>query len=109
MITDLNKIIDSTPIEVKYKEIVDFDGLDERISAVGVLYANTIGVCDGYIEFCPDNDPPLIEEILSWIWTFRPDLSPDILKQSIPKDLKLLIESYQAGDMSKWWDYINEN
>ena len=109
MITDLKTLIDTTPIEVKFADIVDFDKLDDRTSAVGVLYANTIGVCDGYIKFCPDNDPPLIEEILSWIWTFRPDLGSDILKQPLSKDLNLLIESYQTGEMSKWWDLINEN
>ena len=109
MILDLKTLIDSTPIEVKFSNIVDFDRLDERISAVGVLYVNTIGVCDGYIEFCPDNEPPLTSEIISWVWVFRPDLSADILKLTLPNDLKLLIESYQTEDMDKWWDYINEN
>ena len=109
MILDLKTLIDSTPNEVKFSNIVDFDRLDERISAVGVLYVNTIGVCDGYIEFCPDNKPPLTSEIISWIWVFRPDLSPDILKENLQNDLKLLIESYQTEDMDKWWDYINEN
>lgn len=108
MSTVLNQIVESIPIEVKLSEIIDFDRLDERISAVGVLYANTIGVCNGYIEFCPDNNPPLIEEILSWIWTFRPDLSADILNYNLPKNLRLLIELYQAEDIIKWWDYINE-
>jgi hypothetical protein len=107
MAADFKSLIDFTPKEVSFKDIVDFNRLDERISAVGVLFANTIGVSDGYIEFCPDNEPPLIEEIISWIWTFRPDLAVDILKQTLSKDFKLLIESYQTGDMNKWWDYIN--
>ncbi len=94
MTLDLKTLIDSIPVEVKFSEIVDFDKLDERISAVGVLYANTIGVSGNYIEFCSDNEPALITEILSWIWVFRPDLSNDILKETLPKDLKLLIESY---------------
>lgn len=109
MTLDLKTLIDYTPIEVKFSQIVDFDRLDERISAVGVLCVNNIGVCDDYIEFCSDNEPPLTSEIISWIWVFRPDLSLDILKETLQKDLKLLIESYQTEDMDKWWDYINEN
>lgn len=109
MRTNLNQILESVPTEIEYSEIVDFDELDERISAVGVLFANTIGVCEGYIEFCPDNDPPLNDEILSWIWAFRPDLSSEILIQPLSNDLKLLIESYQTGNLTKWWDYISEN
>jgi hypothetical protein len=106
---DLKTLIHSTPSAVKFSEIEDFDRLDERISAVGVLYVNTIGVCDGYIEFCPNNEPPLVAEILSWIWVFRPDLSTYILNETLQDDLKLLIKSYQTGDIDKWWNYINDN
>ena len=109
MADDYRQLINSTPIEVKFSDIVEFDNFDERISAISVLYSNTIGVCDGYVEFCPDNVPPLIEEKISWIWAIRPDLGNEILKQELSNDLKLLIESYQKNEMNKWWEFINEN
>ena len=108
MTEDYKQLINSTPIEVKFFDILEFDKLDERVSAIGVLYSNTIGVCDGYVEFCPDNEPPLLEEKISWIWAIRPDLENKILKQELSNDLKLLIESYQKNEMIKWWKFINE-
>ncbi len=109
MTIDYRQLIDSIPNEVKFSDIVEFDKLDERVSAIGVLYSNILGVCDGYIEFCPDNEPPLFEEKMSWIWVIKPDLGNEILKQDLSNDLKLLIESYQKNEMSKWWEFINGN
>lgn len=51
MKTELEHILNSTPKEVEFSNIVEFDKLDERISAVGVLFANTIGVNEKSIEF----------------------------------------------------------
>src|SRR6202008_4291908 len=99
-------LIDSPPTKVKFENIVERNKLDDRISAVGALFANTIGVCDGYIEFCPDHSPAPFEEIISWIWTIRPDLSGEILKQKLSVDLQSLIEAYRDDDMSKWWSFI---
>ena len=103
----LKSILNTFPCEVRYDEIRDFENLDERISAVGVIYANTIGVSNGYVELSPDNEPPLIDEILSWIWVIRPDLGDEILKESDSDDFIFLIKSYQENKMGNWWDYIS--
>ena len=71
----LIEILDSIPTEVNHSDIIDFKNFYERVSAVGVIYANTIGVSIDKIEFCPNNEPPSKGEILSWIWSFRPDLT----------------------------------
>ena len=105
---ELENILKSTPKEVEFSEIIEFDKLDERISAVGVLFANTIGVNEKSIKFCPDNKPPLIEETISWIWTFRPDLGIEILKQNLSEDLIKLISFYENNEMDKFWNYITE-
>lgn len=55
---ELSKILGSIPSKVQWKYIVDFDNFGERLSAVSVLFVNTIGVGEDYIEFCPDNEPP---------------------------------------------------
>ena len=53
---ELNNLLNSVPHEVQFDHVAEFDGLDDQISTVGLLYANTIKVADEYIEFCPDND-----------------------------------------------------
>lgn len=107
MKSELEKILESIPAEVPWSKIVEFDKFDERQSAVGVLYSNTIGVGENYIEFCPDDDPPLKEEILSWIWAFRPDLGSEMLEMRLSEDFKFLIESYNSSEMQKFWNYVS--
>lgn len=107
MKSELEKILETVPTEVPWSEIVDFDKFDERQSAVSVLYSNTIGVCENYIEFCPDYEPPQREEILSWIWAFRPDLADEILEMNLSEDFKILLESYNSSEMQKFWDYVS--
>lgn len=106
MKSELNQIIESLPKEVSWNKIVNFDNFDERLSAINVLFANTVNVCDNYIEFCPVNEPPSREEELSWIWTFRPDLSDELLKLELSVDFKMLVKSYKESEMDKFWDYI---
>lgn len=107
MESELNKIIEAMPREVCWKDIVDFSTLDERLSAISVLFANIVGVCENYIEFCPDNEPPLMEEKLSWIWLYRPDLSDALLKLELSDDFRILIKSYKLSKMDKFWEYMS--
>ena len=100
---ELSKILESMPSKVQWKDIVDFDNFDERLSAVSVLFVNTIGVCENYIQFCPDNEPPLKEEELSWVWSYRPDLSNELLEMDLSDDFKVLIESYRDSEMDRFW------
>lgn len=100
---DLIEILDSIPTKVKHSDIIDFKNFDERMSAVGVIYANTIGVSIDKIEFCPNNEIPSEGEILSWIWSFRPDLSDDIIKMNLSEDFAFLIKSYRDSEMDKFW------
>ena len=48
---ELLKLINDYPKVVKWNDVVDFDCFDERLSAIDCLVINTIGVCDGEIEF----------------------------------------------------------
>jgi hypothetical protein len=107
MKNELSKILESIPRLVRNDIIVDFKGLDVRISAVSVLFANTIGVDENHIEFCPENEPPLKEEEeLSWIWSFRPDLADEFLSIDLSDDLRILIESYRDCQMERFWNHI---
>ncbi len=82
-------------------------GFGTWLSAISVLFVNTIGVCENCIEFCPDNEPPLREEELSWIWSYRPDLSDEFLKLELSDDFRMLINYYKESEMDKFWDYIS--
>lgn len=108
MKSELDQIIESIPKEVQWSKIVDFDNFDERLSAISVLFVNTVGVCENYIEFCPDNEPPFREEELSWIWSYRPDLANELLNLELSVDFRMLIESYKTSQMEKFWTYISQ-
>ncbi len=55
---DIQTILDSIPNEVLWQDIVQFDQLDERVAIANDLCANIIGVNEGYIEWCPNDEPP---------------------------------------------------
>lgn len=107
MKNELLGLLKSYPTEVKWSAVFDFDNFDDRLFAVDILVVNTIGVSEGYIEFCPDNDPPLREEILCWIWAIRPDLSNELIKlDDLSEELKVLFNAYINSDMDIFWDYM---
>jgi hypothetical protein len=106
---ELNKLIKSYPNEIDWKDILDFNSFDERQSAVDCLITNAIGMCENYVEFIPDNSPPLKKEILCWIWAIRPDLSKELIKlDEIDKEFKLLLTCYIDNNMEKFWKYISQ-
>ncbi len=107
METDLHTLLESYPTTVNYADIFDFVNFDERRSAVDTLCINTIGVSAGFIEFIPDNQPPLKEEIFCWIWAIRPDLSKDLLNLDLSEDFRILLNSYIDNDMNKFWNHIS--
>lgn len=107
METELQTLLKSYPTTVNHTDIVDFANFDERLSAVDSLVVNTIGVVEDFIEFIPDNEPPLEEEIYCWIWAIRPDLSKDLLNLDISEDFRILLKSHIDNDMSRFWNHIS--
>jgi len=103
----IQELIKKYPSEILLEEIIDFESFDERLSVVDCIFANTIGVNDKSIEFIPDNHPPLKDEILCWIWAFRPDLSKEILEITENGDMKVALSHYLNDRMDKFWDYIS--
>lgn len=110
--TPLNATLEDLRLEIQYEviniHVLEPDNIDERISAVGTIYANTIGVNEASIEFIPNDSPPSNDEVLSWIWTFRPDLGTEILNEPVRPEFKKLIESYSSGNMSEFWNYMSQ-
>lgn len=103
----LEELIVNYPNEIAFDEIVDFENFDDRLSVVDCIVVNSIGVNEGFIEFIPDNNPALNEEILCWIWAFRPDLTNEILLKNISVDFEFALKSYLNNSMDKFWDYIS--
>jgi hypothetical protein len=90
---DIQTILDSIPNEVLWQDIVQFDQLDERVAIANDLCANIIGVNEGYIEWCPNDEPPSRLETLTWWWVVRPDLGAAIAIEA-PQELKEIISQY---------------
>ncbi len=90
---DIQSILNSIPNEVRWQDIVQFDKLDERVTLADGLCANIIGVNEGYIEWCPNDEPPNSLEILIWWWVVRPDLGAAIAIEA-PQELKEIISQY---------------
>lgn len=103
---ELQTLLKSYPTAVNYTDIVDFSNLDERLAAVDCLVVNTIGVSQDFIEFIPDNEPPLKEEVFCWIWVIRPDLSKALIELDISEDFRVLLNAYMDNDMTRFWNYM---
>lgn len=109
MKNELSILLETYPTKVNWNDVVDFANFDERRAAIDCLVANTIGVSEGFIEFISDNEPPLKEEIICWVWAIRPDLSKNIIALEINEDFRILLNSYTSNNMEKFWNYIREN
>jgi len=94
--------IESTPREVPFSEIGDFDQLDERVSAVTAIFGSVFGVNDGSVEWCPDDVKPTEQERLAWIWLCNPSLDGEILPRA-EAWFRELVVAYRAGEMRRWW------
>jgi hypothetical protein len=90
---DLQSILNSIPNEVNWQDIVQFKKLDQRVAIANEICANLIGVNEGYIEWCPDNNPQTQLETLLWWWVIRPDLGAAIAIEA-PQELKEIITNY---------------
>lgn len=101
-------LLASLPRAVAIADIAEVAMLDDRIAAVGLLHANTIGVTADSLQFIPDNEPPLLEEQLLWLWTIQPRLGPDILTFPISANCKLLLNAYLKDEMHSFWDYMSQ-
>ena len=94
---------DSTPLKVPWSDIAEFDKLDDRVSAVSVLFGSVVGVNQGFIEWCTDSLPPAESERLAWLWVCWPHLDEQIMSRA-RDDHRELMRCYRAGQMSEYWE-----
>lgn len=95
------------PREVPWGDIERFDDFDVRVSAIGCIFANIIGVNDGYVEWCPNGDPPSRDEYLAWLWVVKPGLGKVISGES-SGNFRELVQAYDANEIDRWFiDFAN--
>jgi len=104
---NFQEILDQTPSTVAWKDVVELEHMDERLPCIDCLFVNILGINEENVEWCPNNNPPSVEEKLAWIWFIRPDLPVETLPQ-VPTELKKLIEMWWLGKMDTWWKDITE-
>ncbi|MEJ2143411.1 MAG: hypothetical protein P8Y24_13885 [Gammaproteobacteria bacterium] len=92
--------------EVPFEEVENFDDIDTRVSAVGCLFPNIIGVNENTIEWCPNNEPPSTDEYSAWLWVIKPSLGTEILEKC-DDELSKLIRAYDSDSMESWFEYIS--
>lgn len=90
------------PEQLDWSDIEDFENFDTRRSAVDCLYANTIGVSEGFVEWCPD-DTGDNNMYCGWVWSVRPSLSEEV-KKHCDSELCKLIEAYESDGMNEWFE-----
>lgn len=78
MNSDVETILAALPRQVAWRDITQFEYIDERVLAANHLCGDIIGMSQGYVEWCPNSDPPSEAETLLWWWVVRPDLGSAI-------------------------------
>lgn len=96
---------DELPFEIAQTDTEDFSRFDERMTAVNCLFANTIGVNESTIEWCPNNEPPEQDEKLAWLWLINPSRGVELLPQC-SEELSKLINAYISKTMESWFEYM---
>jgi hypothetical protein len=55
---DIRSILNSIPHKIRWLDTVQFEKLDDRVTIANDLCTNIIGVNQGTIEWCPNENPP---------------------------------------------------
>ena len=73
--------LSDTPKEVNFKDISEFDRMEQRFF--------------DSVEFCPNHNPPELQnEILPWLWLIHPELK-DQISEIADSQLRQIIREYR--------------
>jgi len=90
LLNDLSKI----PNNYSFKDIQDFNRMEERFYDVDANFTNILGWNADSLDFCPNDEPPKNDEILAWLWVIHPEWKNEILEFADEK-LKKIIKEYE--------------
>lgn len=88
----IKSILQSLPDRIAWTDVPEFERLDERVSAMEWLYGDIIDMGDGWVGWCPNNDPPTSAETLAWWWVARPDLGNEIAREADEEFRELILD-----------------
>ena len=90
----LQDLLEKVPNEVPFSEIQDFPRMEDRFLGVQQYFGDILGMNIDSVEFCPNHNPPLIqEEVLPWLWVIHPELQDELIKKA-NDDLRKIILGY---------------
>lgn len=69
------------PAGLGFNAISEFSLLDARIGCANCYLHFVFGMNLGFIEFCPNNDPPSNDELLTYLWIASPNLAREIANE----------------------------
>jgi len=95
----INRIIDNFDLleyKMYFKDIKEFERMEDRFFAVERYFGDIVGMNVDYVEFCPNNEPPLKNEIIPWLWVIHPEWKKEILNYA-NTDLREIIDEYEEN------------
>jgi hypothetical protein len=93
MINDFIKRYEPIKRKVYFKDIKEKDRLEERFFDIEQYFGDIVGMNINSVEFCPNHEPPLKDEILPWLWLIYPECKEELL-QYANDNLKIIITEY---------------
>ena len=100
----LADLLETIPREVINVNIVEPENIDERISAVGTIFANTIGVKEVRLNLYQMIIHLLKVKFFLGFGLFRPDLGEEIINYDIEPEFKKLIKGISQ---ERWMNFGN--
>src|SRR3954453_23044423 len=100
--SDLDTFLADPPRTFNLDPITERDRLDERVSIINVVFNFTVGMNLGYLERCPNHDPPSNDETLGWIWVLRPDLADEILTRTADGFFVRVVQRYRKTPIERY-------
>ena len=95
--SETRTIRQSLPDRVAWRDVPEFERLDERVLAIDWLYGDIIDMGDGWVGWCPNNEPPAAAETLAWWWVARPDLGDEIATEADEEFRQIILEYVAEG------------
>ncbi len=95
MKADIEAILYTLPSKVAWSDVVQSEHINVRVLTVNHLFGDIIGVGEGYIEWCPNDDPPSVTETLLWWWVVRPDLGAAIAYEATEEIREAIVDYIQ--------------
>jgi hypothetical protein len=86
------------PRRVRFKDIQQFETMEDRFFAVDRTIGAILGMNEDSIDFCPDKEPPSRDEVLAWLWVIHPEYKAAILELGSERVRTAVLESEGTRD-----------